>query len=294
MRQREGYVGVPGGKVWYSLMGEEKGGVPLIVIHGGPGGSHLLLKSELHVLADERPVLFYDQLGSGNSERPDEPSLWTTERFTEELACIRQQLGLDEVHLLGHSWGTMLAASYLLDCAPAGVRSAIFSSPCLSAEMWKRDADAFLALLPAETQAVIGHHEAHGTTDSEEYETAMKEYYRRHVNRLEQPSPLAAESRAKANRDVYMAMWGPSEFTPTGSLKTYDCTPRLHELDLPALFLCGRYDEASPESTAYYRSLVPGASLHILENSSHSGYLEEPETYIGTVRAFLRKAEDMR
>ncbi|EGL17909.1 MULTISPECIES: proline iminopeptidase-family hydrolase [unclassified Paenibacillus] len=286
MRHTEGYIEVPGGKVWYSSAGEG-GGTPLLVLHGGPGNTHDPLKATLHVLGDERPVIFYDQLGGGNSDRPGDASLWRTERFIEELACVREALGLDEVHILGHSWGTMLAASYLIERKPTGVRSVIFSSPCLSAARWKEDADRFLAELPDEVQAVIARSEEQGTTNSDEYRDAMKDYYKRHVCRIDPLPAVVLESRGKANKDIYMSMWGPSEFCPTGSLKTYDVTPRLHEINVPSLFLCGRYDEAAPESTFYYHSLVPQSDFQVLENSSHAGYLEEPEEYVRIVRGFL-------
>ncbi|QRG68093.1 proline iminopeptidase-family hydrolase [Brevibacillus choshinensis] len=292
MEHREGYIEVPGGRVWYNLLGEEnRNETPLIVLHGGPGNTHDPLKSVLHVLADERPVIFYDQLGSGNSDRPTDDSLWHTERFVEELMDIRKALGLDELHILGHSWGTMLAAAYLVDRKPAGVKSVIFSSPCLSAQRWKEDADRFLAQLPEEVQQTIARHEEQGTTDSPEYQEAMKEYYRRHVCRIDPLPTVMAESRPKGNKEIYMKMWGPSEFCPTGNLKTFDYTPKLHEITIPSLFVCGRYDEAAPESTQYYHSLVPGSEFRVLENSSHVGYLEEPEAYIYTVRDFLRRVE---
>ncbi|MGX4585554.1 proline iminopeptidase-family hydrolase [Paenibacillus chitinolyticus] len=286
MRHTEGYIEVPGGKVWYSSAGEG-GGTPLLVLHGGPGNTHDPLKAALHVLGDQRPVIFYDQLGGGNSDRPEDDSFWCTERFIEELACVREALCLDEVHILGHSWGTMLAASYLIERKPTGVKSVIFSSPCLSAARWKEDADRFLAELPVEVQAVIARSEEQGTTNSDEYRDAMKEYYKRHVCRIDPLPAVMLESRSKANKDIYMSMWGPSEFCPTGSLKTYDATPRLHEINVPSLFLCGRYDEAAPESTFYYHSLVPRSDFQVLENSSHVGYLEEPDEYVRIVRAFL-------
>lgn len=290
MKKQEGYIEVPGGRVWYTRVGTGEQ-TPLIVLHGGPGNTHAPLKSTLHVLGDERPVIFYDQLGSGNSDRPTDASLWKTERFVEELACIRQALGLSQTHILGHSWGTMLAAAYLLDTRPAGVSSVIFSSPCLSAQRWKEDADRLIARLPKEVQQTIARHEERGTTDLDEYQEAMKEYYARYVCRLEPLPEVLAESRRKANKDVYMTMWGPSEFCPTGNLKTFDYTPKLHQLDIPALFLCGRHDEATPEATRYYQSLVPGAEFHVLENSSHMGYLEETAEYVQTVREFLRRAD---
>ncbi|WJQ80482.1 proline iminopeptidase-family hydrolase [Brevibacillus brevis] len=290
MSMQEGYIEVPGGRVWYSRVGEgEK--TPLIVLHGGPGNTHDPLKSTLHVLGNDRPVIFYDQLGSGNSDRPTDLTLWKTERFVEELACIRQALDLKEVHILGHSWGTMLAAAYLVDAKPVGVQSIIFSSPCLSAERWKQDADRLIEQLPVDVQQTIATHEEQGTTDSQEYQDAMKEYYKRHVCRLDPMQTVMTESRPKANKEVYMTMWGPSEFCPTGNLKTFDYTPQLHQINIPSLFVCGRYDEATPESTGYYQSLVPNAELHVFENSSHVGYLEETDEYVQVIRRFLQKAD---
>ncbi|GIO05737.1 proline iminopeptidase [Brevibacillus reuszeri] len=291
MKQTEGYIEVPGGRVWYSRVGDgEK--TPLIVLHGGPGNTHDPLKEALHVLGEDRPVIFYDQLGSGNSERPTDASLWKTERFVEELATVRKALDLDEVHILGHSWGTMLAAAYLIDTKPAGVQSVIFSSPCLSSKLWKKDADELIAKLPEAVQQTIEHHEKQDTTDSKEYQDAMKEYYSRHVCRLDPLPAIMTESRKKANKDVYMTMWGPSEFCPTGNLKTFDYTPKLDQIDIPSLFVCGRYDEAAPKSTSYYQSLVPGAKLHIFENSSHLGYLEETYEYVKVVRDFLQAVDN--
>ncbi|KIL34393.1 proline iminopeptidase [Cohnella kolymensis] len=290
MKSDEGYIDVPGGRVWYIRVGEG-GKTPLLVLHGGPGNTHDPLRSVLDVLADERPVIFYDQLGSGNSDRPDDPSLWRTERFVDELVRVREALDLKEVHLLGHSWGTMFAASYLINREHSGVRSVIFSSPCLSAERWKQDADRFLTQLPEDVQQTIARHEEQGTTSSEEYQVAMTDYYKRHVCRADPWPAILTESRAKGNKEIYMTMWGPSEFFPTGNLKTFDVTPELHKMDIPSLFVCGRYDEAAPESTAYYQSLVPDSEIHIFEHSAHISYLEETEEYVKTIRGFLSEVE---
>src|SRR5207302_3307616 len=114
----EGFVDVPGGRVWYVVHGEG-GGLPVLCLHGGPGLPHGYISS-LADLADERPVVFYDQLGCGRSERPDDPSLWTVERSVDELAAVRSALGLERLHLFGSSWGGMLAMSYMLDARPQG------------------------------------------------------------------------------------------------------------------------------------------------------------------------------
>ncbi|MGH2651639.1 MAG: alpha/beta fold hydrolase, partial [Actinomycetota bacterium] len=98
----EGTIPVPGGTVWYGTIGD--GGIPLLCLHGGPGMSHDYLDT-LADLADRRMVVFYDQLGCGQSERPDDPSLWTIERSVAEVAAVREALGLERMHLFGNSWG---------------------------------------------------------------------------------------------------------------------------------------------------------------------------------------------
>src|SRR6185369_3105488 len=133
LKAGEGYVQVEGGRVWYRIVGSGTA-TPLLVLHGGPGMPSFYLKP-LAALADERPVVFYDQLGAGHSERPNDAKLWRTERFIDELVRVRQALGLREIHLYGHSWGSMLATDYLLT-HPTGIKSVIFAGPALSIPRW--------------------------------------------------------------------------------------------------------------------------------------------------------------
>src|SRR2546421_1708639 len=110
--RREGYLPVPGGRVWYQIVGSGPA-TPLLVLHGGPGAGHDYLET-LEGLADERPVVFYDQLGCGRSDQPDDPSRWHIARFVREVDLVRHALGLDRIHLLGQSWGGWLAIEYML------------------------------------------------------------------------------------------------------------------------------------------------------------------------------------
>jgi proline iminopeptidase len=98
---REGYIPVPGGRVWYQAIGDGAA-VPLLTVHGGPGATHDYLEP-LAELAGERPVIFYDQLGAGESDQPDDRSLWHNERFVDDLGCVVDALALDRVHLFGQS-----------------------------------------------------------------------------------------------------------------------------------------------------------------------------------------------
>jgi len=284
----ERFLDVPGGRVWVRTMGKGEG-TPLLVLHGGPGASSVYLRS-LEALGDERPVVFYDQLGSGKSERPGDPRLWRSDRFVAELAAVRNALGLARVHLLGHSWGATLAAEHVFSGA-SGVESVVFASPFLSTELWMRDANALRAKLPAQTQAALAAHEAVGTTDSPEYQKAASEYYQRHLVLRRPLPPELRELGASINQQVYATMWGPSEFTVTGNLKGYDARGRLPELRMPVLFIVGRHDEATPESAAELQRLVTGSQLVVLEHSAHMTPLDEPDALAAAIREFLREAE---
>lgn len=284
----EGYIPVVGGNVWYRIAGAVAG-IPLILIHGGPGYAHNYLKP-LEELSDARPVVFYDQLGCGRSDRPDSSNLWEIGRFRDELHQLRTTLGLDKVHVFGHSWGTILAVEYAL-AYPEIVQSLILASPCLSTMRWIADALSLIKLLPEHMQRVIEKHSPSEMVQSEEYSQAVKEYERRHLCRLD-PLPLPMqESKANTNESIYMAMWGSNEFSLTGSLKGYDCTKRLRELSCPVLLTCGRHDEATPQATSWYGSLISRSEVVVFEYSAHMPHLEEPESYLNVMRNFLSRTD---
>ncbi len=289
--RREGYVSVTGGNVWYKIVGANRKKIPLLLLHGGPGASHDYLEP-LEALSDERPVIFYDQLGGGNSDRPDDLSLWTIERFIEELEQVREALQLHEVHILGQSWGTMLGVDYMLTKAPHGVVSLILSGPCLSAARWEADQKAYLLGFPEAIQRVVQKSEASGDFSSSEYQEAMMQYYKRHVCRLDPWPECLTITFEKLRHAVYEYMWGPSEFTITGVLKNYDRTARLKEIPIPTLFTCGQYDEATPDTTTYYHTMLPGSEIAVLEDASHEHHIERPEYYMRVVRSFLQRAEN--
>jgi proline iminopeptidase len=232
---REGYIEVTGGKVWYREVGCGRKGIPLLILHGGPGASHDYLEP-LAELSVERPVVFYDQLGCGNSDRPDDLSLWTVARYVEELENVRQALDLDRVHLLGQSWGSMLAVEYMLTKKPSGVTALIFSGPSLSASRFQADQKAYLSRMPEEFQKAIREAESTGNFESPPYQDAMMAYYKRHVCRLDPWPHCLKRTIEKFGHAVYRHMWGPSEFTITGTLWNYEREDRLEDISWPVLF----------------------------------------------------------
>lgn len=285
----EGYVDVDGGRVWYRIVGSGEA-TPLLCLHGGPGFCHDNLEP-LADLADERPVVLYDQLGCGNSERPTDPSLWIIERFVVELRQVVAALRLERVHILGHSWGSMLLLDYALT-RPAELQSLILASPCISIPRWLDDGRRLREQLPAEIREALDRHEAAGTVTAPEYGAAMREFDKRHICRLD-PWPLPLQrSLIKSGGPVYRVMWGASESNMAGgNLRYYDRTSRLSEITLPVLWTCGRYDEAQPDTVAYYQSLLPGSELAVFEESAHVPHLEEPARYVATIRDFLARVD---
>lgn len=285
----EGHIAVPGGRVWYRIVGRDTPGTPLLVVHGGPGVPHDYLEP-LEGLAVARPVVFYDQLGCGGSDRPDDLSLYALPRFVEELATVRQALGLSRMYLLGQSFGALLAVEYLLTHGQKGVDGLILSGPCLDARRFAADQRTHLARMPEAVQQAVAAGEASGDYDSADYQAAMEAFYHRHVCRLEPWPECLTRAIAKMGQACYGHMWGPSEFTLTGTLADYDCTAGLGRVVVPTLLTCGRHDEATPETTADFASRIPGARLVVIEDASHSHHLEQPEVYLEAVEEFMAGA----
>lgn len=283
----QGFVAVPGGRVWYEMKGGGSG-TPIILLHGGPGVPSDYLRPLL-ALADDRPVYIYDQLGTGRSDHPADTALWHTERFGRELQALRDSLGLGEVYLYGHSWGTMLAASYM-EGKPGGVRGVIFASPCLSAARWTHDADSLVRLLPDTIQRAVAQANASGDYQAPAYQQAVAAYSAQYLNRTPMDSALGAVL-SQTNMSIYMQMWGPSEFKATGNLKSFDATPRLGEITVPTLFTAGEFDEATPNTTRYYASLVKGSEFMLIPGAGHMTTIDNPAETVRQVRDWLRKVD---
>lgn len=284
----EGFIDVPGGRVSYQVVGYGHQ-TPLLLVHGGPGWPSSYLAPLRRVTAD-RPVVFYDQLGAGNSDRNMDRSLWRMKRFIDELATVRRALGLAEVHILGHGWGGMLAVEYMRT-NPEGVRSLVLASPALNAERWAADAEKLIARLSPESQRAIATQAAAGTTADPQYQAALQEYYRRYLSRSDPWSTHLVDAFGKVNSSLRNFMWGPSEFAITGTIKDYASDEYLAQIKVPVLFTAGRYDEVTTETLQHYQSLLSGSQLAIFENSAHMTMLDEPDAYADAVRQFLDKVD---
>ena len=271
MRAVEGRVPFRGFETWYRDVGPEDG-VPLLCLHGGPGSTHNYFEPLEQLAAGGRRVVFYDQLGCGNSDRPDDPELWTLDLFLDEVQAVRDTLGLDRIHLLGTSWGSILALEYVLGKA-AGLVSLTLNAPPTAAHTWAAEAGRLRAPL-AEDEAV-----------------AAEQFARRHTCRLDPLPECVERGLAGRNKQVYEVMWGAQEWRPTGRLREWDVRPRLPEIDLPTLITSGRHDMCTPALAADALRGIRGSEWVLFQESSHTAFVEEAELYRIVLSGFLDRAE---
>jgi proline-specific peptidase len=295
VQAKEGFVPFRGYRTWYRIVGDEEseGKLPVVLLHGGPGGAHYYLET-LEALADTgRRAIFYDQIGCGKSDLPEDESLWVVETFVEELDVVRRELGLDRVHLFGNSWGGMLAMEYALT-RPRGLESLILASSPASMPQWVEETGKLRAQLPPDVQAVLDRHEADGTTADPEYEEAATVFYKRHVCRVDPwpDSVLRTFQFIAEHGVVYNTMNGPSEFHVTGNLRHWSVVDRLEEIDAPTLVVTGEHDEATPAINRTVAGGIPGAESVIYPGASHMAHVEDTEGYVRLLDGFLSRVEE--
>lgn len=287
MIDEQRFIAVEDGlRVWTRRLGggaaDER--APLLVLHGGPGFPHDYLEKLAALAGPRQSVVFYDQLGCGRSDCPDEPERWRLPRFVTEIDSVRAALRLDRVVLLGQSWGGMLAIEYALT-QPVGLVGLVLSNSTSSAPLWGAEAQRLRADLPHDVQATLTRHEAAGTTDSPEYRAAIEVFYARHVIRV--PMPDSVRRSFDRLGQPYFVMWGPSEFHITGNLADWDRTQRLAEIRVPTLLISGEHDESTPAVNRVLQRGIPGAQWTLLEGCSHLAHVEMPERYLRVVEDFL-------
>lgn len=283
----EAMLAVPGGSVWYKRSGQGTA-TPVILLHGGPGFSSFYLKP-LEALGADRPVVRYDQLGGGKSGKLTDTTMFTIPHFVAELDSLRASLGMAKVHLVGHSWGTILAFEYYR-AHPDRVASLTLASPALDIPAWESNARKLVATLSDSSQKAIKVREAEKKFDAPDYQAALNEFYGKYVWR--RPVEADLDSTFKTvNEAIYNYMQGPSEFTITGTLKPYNVTPSLGIIKVPTLYTVGEFDEANPDIVRGFAAKTPGAKVVVIPGSAHITTWDNPQAMIAAVRSFLMHAD---
>lgn len=285
MTQPQGTIAVPGGNVWFRRVGAGAG-LPLLVVHGGPGLPHTYLSS-LQRLADEREVVFWDQLGCGNSERPSNTELWTMERSMAEMDAVVKGLGLKRFHLFGNSWGGMMAQQHALD-ATSGAVSLTISNSIASIPQFSEMVARLKSELDPATQSAIERHEAAGTTSAAEYQDAIRTWNETYLCRVRPWPAELMEAFGNMGAEIFETMFGPSDFHIVGTIRNWDVFDRLAEITLPTLVLAGRFDECAPEHMWEMHQRIAGSRFELFESSAHMPFIEEPDKFDSVMRDFLR------
>ena len=248
--------------------------IPLLFTHGGPGGSSVGLYDALHPLADQRPTIFYDQLGSFASPADLLPEQMTLKRFATEPLCILDQLSISRAYVFGHSWGGAVMTQFCLD-HPGRVAALLLSSPLLSTQRWIADCNQLIKNIQLELGKSVN---------------LEKEFERRHFCRSDRDTDKEALrcERQRGNNKLYEQMWGPSEFEHQGMLSELDLFPKIQNLSTPTLLICGEHDTATPETMQDARSAIGDhARLEVLKDAGHKTYLDRNHSLIEVVNDFL-------
>ena len=287
----EGFIPFRGHRTWYRVVGslENAEAVPLLALHGGPGVPHDYLEPLERLAEAGRAVVFYDQLGCGRSDRTDDPSLWRIDVFLEELAAVRRELELRRLHLLGHSWGGMLALEYALT-RPDGLIGLVLASTLATNLTHRDDRRQAYGWLPPEVRDTLLRHWDAGTTDDPAYREAYEVFNRLHVNRLDIEPDCLRRSGAGVNPRIGGVMWEGGANGATG-LKHWDVTSRLGEIQVPTLVIVGRHDGLVPGQDEVLCAGIPNCERTVFEHSAHYPHLEEPGRYLAVLGEFLARAE---
>lgn len=292
MTSTEGRLTIEGRETWYRVTGDLSTGVPLVLLHGGPGAAHDYLDSLTRLASEDRAVVHYDQVGCGLSTHlPEAPKeFWTVQLFLDELSALLAHLGIaDNYDVLGQSWGGMLGAEHAIT-RPKGLRKLILSNSPASIALWVSEANRLRADLDPVTQERLTRYEALAEYDNPEYLEAVQVFYDRHVCRVIPNPEEVQRSFRQMGEDptVYMTMNGPTEFHCIGSLVDWSVVDRVHQIEVPTLLLSGHYDEATPATVQPFADAIPDVRWHIFENSSHMPFVEEPEAFDEVVLNFLQ------
>lgn len=293
---REFRVPVQGGNLYVRVNGEIKPEKPpLLLVHGGPGGALFQFFPALP-LASDRAIILYDQLDSGRSDAPGNQANWTIDRFVSEIDAIRAALNIERLHLLGHSWGGIIANRYAA-ARPTGLLSLILQGSPPSDSIMRASMAQALAALPDGAGAIIAAHDRAGTTNDPAYGKAMQVFIRKHLSRTSiRAIGMAYMEGTPADRGdaVAMAMTGEKINGFDGVLEGFDDTPLMRRITVPTLLLCGEFDIMTPTVTKALLPLLQQGSFEELPGAGHMAQFDRPDAWRMAVSRFIRKYDARR
>lgn len=291
MKIVEGYMPYLEYQTYYRIVGDaQPGKKPLILLHGGPGSTHNYFELFDDLATTGRQLIMYDQLGCGKSFVPSRPDLWHSKTWVNELIALTQHLNLTAFHLLGQSWGGMLALQYLADHQPNPVASVILSSTLPASQLWGQEQMRLIRLMSEADQTAI--HTAIDKNDftGDAYLAANDRFMLRHsADKATTASPEPLRREKVVGREAYETAWGPNEFFPNGTLKNWDYRDKLKTIDTPSLVISGSDDLSTPLVAKTMADGLPNSQWELFAHSRHMPFVDEPEKYREILTTWLTK-----
>ena len=279
----EGFVPFGAFRTYFRIAGSiSSSKPPLLLLHGGPGSTHNYFELLDHLANDTgRAIISYDQLGCGESYLENRPELWVAETWVNELANLIGALGLKRIHLLGQSWGGMLAITYLADRTQTGICSVILSSTLCDSQLWGKEQHRMVLQLPQEEQDAIAQAEITGNDTAEAYQSALAHYMQIHCSNhtYGEGAPECLVRERRSGNESYCVAWGPNELTPAGTLAGWNYTDRLHEITVPAFIISGTEDLCTPLIAKTMYDNLPNAKWELMPGCRHMCFVDGHETY---------------
>ena len=290
MKIEEGHMPFHEFKTYYRIVGEPNPDLaPLLLIHGGPGSSHNYFELiDDYAEQSGRQLIMYDQVGCGKSSLPEDEKWYVKETWAEELIALRKYLHLDQVHMLGQSWGGMLEMFYLTQYAHDGVKSVMIDGSPASIKLWTQEQHRLISYLEAVDREAIAEAERTGNFSGPKYLAANDRYMERYCwddPTEDSPEPLRRPTNGKR---ASLIAEGPNEFTENGTISDFDVTDDLHKIDVPTLVTSGTADLCTPLIAKSVYDHIPGAKWHLFANSRHLALLDQHDEFISVLDNWLK------
>jgi proline iminopeptidase len=280
--------------VWTRRIGNNPT-MKLLLLNGGPGATHEYFECmESFLPAEGIEIIYYDQLGCGNSDDPKDTSLWDLPRYVEEVEQVRKALNLtsENFYLLGHSWGGILAMEYALKYQQ-NLKGLIISNMMASAPEYGKYADEVLAkqMDPKVLDTIRAIEAANDFSNPKYMELLYPNFYMEHILRIpleSWPEPVN-RSFAKMNQSLYVTMQGPSEFGLSGKLEKWDVKASLKNITVPTLVVGAKHDTMDPAHMEWMSKEVKNGTYLFCANGSHMSLYDDQQTYMNGLINFILK-----
>lgn len=281
-------------KVWTKRFGNNPK-IKILLLHGGPAAGHEYMECFESFFPQEGFEFYeYDQLGSSYSDQPKDSSLWTIERYVDEVEQVRKAIGGDSsnFYVLGNSWGGILGMEYALKYQQ-NMKALIVADMMASCPDYGKYADKVLAkTMDPKVLEEIRAIEAKKDFQNPRYEELLlPNFYKQHICRLaEWPDPVNRTFK-HLNPEVYTLMQGPSEFGIAGRLANWDIKNRLKEIRIPTLMVGAKFDTMDPKAMEEQSKMVQKGRYLYCPNGSHMCMWDDQKVFMAGVIKFVKDVD---